>query len=133
MRLQSQPAFSCRDLRVLSILLLIPIFVLSAGCEEEERNVGDKPKPGRSQASNPAKPEFIVGKRTQEIRNASTEINKDGVLPSRRRRSPRKTRSPYQVMLMSPSSARHQSSTFNMRSIFTRQRTIVIPGITKNS
>jgi hypothetical protein len=51
------------------ILGLLAVLALAVGCEEE-RNVGSKPK-----AAAP-KPEFIVGKRTQEIKNAATELQK---------------------------------------------------------
>jgi hypothetical protein len=55
--------------RPLSLLGLLAVLALAAACEEE-RNVGGKPK-----AAAP-KPEFIVGKRTQEIKNAATELQK---------------------------------------------------------
>jgi hypothetical protein len=67
-------------------LLLAPlaatVVFLAVGCEEE-RNVGGK---GQSQgqtqakpkASVPKQPEFIVGKRTQEIKNAAPELEKGG-------------------------------------------------------
>ena len=63
---RSQCAFSCCDLRYLSVLTILFALVLSAGCEEE-RNVGDKP-------------EFIVDKRTQEIKNDATELKKGGAV-----------------------------------------------------
>lgn len=47
---------------------------LIAGCEEE-RDVAAKPK---AQVVPPAKDEFIVGKRTQEIKNAAPEVQKEG-------------------------------------------------------
>jgi len=68
----------------------------AAGCEEEVRNVGKRPQTraldqtgvsvgldtDRPQAPAPprapAKREFIVGKRTQEIRNANIELQKGG-------------------------------------------------------
>ena len=70
-----------------------------AGCGEEVRHVGDRPEtrapaltgvavglddqPGgkaRPQFKKaPAQPEFIVGKRTQEIKNANLELQKAGV------------------------------------------------------
>jgi hypothetical protein len=73
---------------------------VAAGCEEEVRNVGTRPqtraldqtgvavgldtdrpaaqaKP-KAKANVPAKPEFIINKRTQDIRNATTELQKGG-------------------------------------------------------
>jgi hypothetical protein len=47
-------------------LIALPLFLVSTGCEEE-RNVGSKPKDT-----------FIVGRRTQEIKNARTEVQKGG-------------------------------------------------------
>jgi hypothetical protein len=54
------------------VLALLAALALAAGCEEE-RNVGTKPKP-----SAPKQPEFIVGKRTQVIKNAAPELQKGG-------------------------------------------------------
>jgi hypothetical protein len=70
--------------------------LIAAGCEEEARNVGsrpqtraleqtgvavgldgERPKP-RAKLKAPENPEFIVGKRTQEIKNAATELQKGG-------------------------------------------------------
>jgi len=78
MRPRSQCTFSCCDFRHVSVLTILCALLLSAGCEEE-RNVGDKPN-GRVKAksSMPTKPEFIVGKRIQKIKNAATEIKKEG-------------------------------------------------------
>ena len=77
---RSQCAFSCCDLRHLSVLTILSALVLSAGCEEE-RNVGDKPNgQGKAKSSTPTKPEFIVGRRTQEIKNAATELKKGGAI-----------------------------------------------------
>jgi len=70
----------------------------AAGCEEEVRNVGKRPQtraldqtgvsvgldtdrpqaPAPAPPRAPAKREFIVGKRTQEIRNANLELQKGG-------------------------------------------------------
>src|SRR5262245_57279873 len=58
----------------LSILGLATALALMAGCEEE-RDVAAKPK---AQAAPPAKDTFIVGKRTQEIKNAAPEVQKRG-------------------------------------------------------
>ena len=55
-------------------LVLPAALALIAGCEEE-RNVADKPK---AQATTPAKDQFIVGRRTQEIKNAAPEVQKGG-------------------------------------------------------
>jgi hypothetical protein len=73
---RSRPAFSCCGHRHSSVLALLSALVLITGCEEE-RNVGDKPN-GQAQAKSltPPKPEFIVGKRTQEIKNATIELRK---------------------------------------------------------
>jgi hypothetical protein len=62
------------------VLIVAAILVLASGCEEE-RNVVQKPKAqasGKAQSSIPAQPEFIVGKRTKEIRNAGPELQKGG-------------------------------------------------------
>ena len=41
--------------------------------------MGDKPNgQGKAKSSMPTKPEFIMDKRTQKIRNAATEIKKEG-------------------------------------------------------
>src|SRR5271166_6595975 len=78
MRPQSQSVFSCGDFRHVSVLPILCALVLSAGCEEE-RNVGDKPNSqANARSATSTKPEFIVGKRTQEIKNATTEIKKEG-------------------------------------------------------
>ncbi|MGD0040126.1 MAG: hypothetical protein ABSE84_06905, partial [Isosphaeraceae bacterium] len=62
----------------MSVLTILSALVLSAGCEEE-RNVGDKPNgQAKAKSSTPTKPEFIVGRRTQEIKNAATELKKEG-------------------------------------------------------
>ncbi len=75
---RSRFASLCPGLQFLSILALLPVLVLSTGCEEE-RNVSSKPKAqARSQTSTPKKPEFIVGRRTQEIKNAASEVQKGG-------------------------------------------------------
>lgn len=76
----------------LSVLLILSGLALTTGCEEE-RNVGGAPG-GQVKSSKPAppKPEFIVGKRTQDVRNAGTEVSKE-VRGSPAPRSPRKTRS----------------------------------------
>ena len=75
---RSQCASSCRDLRRLSVLAIFSALVLSAGCEEE-RNVGDKPNgQAKAKSSAPPKSELIVGRRTQEIKNAATEIKTEG-------------------------------------------------------
>jgi hypothetical protein len=68
----------------------------AAGCEEEVRHVGSRPQTraldqtgvsvgldtdrpqAQAKPQAPPKPEFIVGKRTQEIRNATTELQKGG-------------------------------------------------------
>jgi hypothetical protein len=76
--------------------------LIAAGCAEEARNVGTRPqtraldqtgvavgldtdrppaqaKPQpKANAPAPAKREFIIGKRTQEIRNATAELQKGG-------------------------------------------------------
>ncbi len=75
---RSQYAFSCSHFRHGSVLTILCSLVLSAGCEEE-RNIGDKPDgQTRAKSSTPPRPEFIVGKRTQEIKNAVTEIKQKG-------------------------------------------------------
>jgi hypothetical protein len=78
-------------------LALAACTLAAAGCEEEARHVGssrpetraldqtgvavglDTERPAaQARPQAPAKPEFIVGKRTQEIRNATTELQKGG-------------------------------------------------------
>ncbi len=79
MHLQLHSACSRRCFRWLSVLAILPILVLAAGCEEQPRNVGKKPSSqAKKKSTTPPKPEFIVGKRTQEIRNASTEVKGGG-------------------------------------------------------
>jgi hypothetical protein len=52
--------------------------VLSTGCEGEQ-NVANRPNgQANAKSSTPHKPEFIVDKRTQEIKNAGIEIKKEG-------------------------------------------------------
>jgi hypothetical protein len=71
-------------LRLLLAPLAAMVVFLAAGCEEE-RNVGgagqsqgqDQAK-AKAKASAPRKAEFIVGKRTQEIKNAAPELEKGG-------------------------------------------------------
>ncbi len=75
---RSQYAFSCCHFRHVSVLTILCALVLSAGCEEE-RNVSDKlDGQAKAKSSTPSRPEFIVGKRTQEIKNAVTEIKQKG-------------------------------------------------------
>jgi hypothetical protein len=59
------------------LVLILALFSLSLGCEEE-RNVGNKHKPPAQAKAAPPKPEFIVGRRTQDIRNAAPELQKGG-------------------------------------------------------
>ncbi len=59
-------------------LMLITILLLSLGCEEE-RNVTAKPTAqGQPKASTPGADGFIVGRRTQVVKNAATEVKKAG-------------------------------------------------------
>jgi hypothetical protein len=77
----------------LSWLGLAVFTLAAAGCEEEVRHVGNRPEtraPAQTgiaigiddqpnapaQPKAPAQPQFIVGKRTQDIRNARTELQK---------------------------------------------------------
>jgi len=55
--------------------LSLAICALTAGCEEEPRQVGDKP---RVQAKTKAEPQSIINRRTQEVRKAATELQKGG-------------------------------------------------------
>jgi hypothetical protein len=67
-------------------LLLAPlaalVVFLALGCEEERNVGGEGQSQGQNQAkakaSAPRKAEFIVGKRTQEIKNAAPELEKGG-------------------------------------------------------
>ncbi len=56
------------------VLSALTVLVLAGGCEEE-RNVGNRPN---AKASTTNQPEFIVGKRTQVIKNAAPELQKGG-------------------------------------------------------
>jgi hypothetical protein len=65
------------------ILAVLPMLLLAPGCEEE-RAVSSKPK-AKSQTQAEAQPkpavpkaQFIVGQRTQDIKNASIEVQKGG-------------------------------------------------------
>jgi hypothetical protein len=67
-------------LRLLLAPLAALVAFLAAGCEEE-RNVGGKAQSqgqNQAKAAVPKQPEFIVGKRTQEIKNAAPELEKGG-------------------------------------------------------
>ncbi len=76
---QQQLTLSHRNLHGLSMLTLILASLLFAGCEEEPRNVGAKPgSQAKGKPAAPSKPEFIIGQRTQEVKNASTELKKEG-------------------------------------------------------
>ncbi len=78
MHSRSQCALSCCHFRYMSVLMILCALVLSTGCAEE-RNVGDKQNgQAKARSSTPGKLEFIVGKRTQEIKNAATEIKQEG-------------------------------------------------------
>jgi hypothetical protein len=81
---RSQPA--CLRLLPPLRLRLAPlaamVVFLAAGCEEE-RNVGGKsqsqgPTQAKAKPAAPRQAEFIVGKRTQEIKNAAPELEKGG-------------------------------------------------------
>ena len=61
------------QLKPIFAVLIFPLLVLGSGCEEE-RNVGNGHKPQAKAA--PKQPEFIVGKRTQDIKNARPELQK---------------------------------------------------------
>jgi hypothetical protein len=59
-------------------LTLVVVLALAAGCEEE-RNVRAKPKAqAQAKTSTPGAEGFIVGRRTQVIKNAATEVKKAG-------------------------------------------------------
>ena len=78
MRSRSQCAAWCCAFRHVSVLTIVCALLLSAGCEAE-RNVSDKPNgQAKAKSSTPTRPEFIVGKRTQEIKHAAIEIKKEG-------------------------------------------------------
>ena len=70
-------------LRLLLAPLAAMVVLLAAGCEEERNVGGEGQSQGQNQAkakaaSAPRKAEFIVGKRTQEIKNAAPELEKGG-------------------------------------------------------
>jgi hypothetical protein len=84
--MNSQSQLACLHfvprLRLLLAPLAAVVVFLTAGCEEE-RNVGGKAQSqgqnqAKAKASVPKQPEFIVGKRTQEIKNAAPELEKGG-------------------------------------------------------
>ena len=80
MNLRLQSACSRHGFCCLSVLAVLPVLVLATGCEEEVRNVGEQPNSqAKKKPTTPPKSEFIVGKRTKEIRNASTEVKRGGV------------------------------------------------------
>jgi hypothetical protein len=75
MQLCAAGAFHSRLKR--DLLLPFIVFVsMIAGCEEE-RNLAVKPQ-SQAQSKASKQPEFIVGKRTQDIRNATPELEKGG-------------------------------------------------------
>ncbi len=79
MHFQFQAVCSRFRSRRMFVLAILPALVFSAGCEEEVRNVGKKPNSqAKGETKTPPKPEFIVGRRTQEIKNASTELKTGG-------------------------------------------------------
>ncbi|MFI5454736.1 MAG: hypothetical protein ACHRXM_04735 [Isosphaerales bacterium] len=55
--------------------LSLAICALAVGCEEEPRQVGDKPN---IQAKAKVEPQSIINRRTQEVRKAATELQKGG-------------------------------------------------------
>jgi hypothetical protein len=55
--------------------LSLAICALAAGCEEEPRHVDSKPN---VQAKTKVEPQSIINRRTQEVRNAATELEKGG-------------------------------------------------------
>ena len=59
------------------LVLVLTLFSLCLGCEEE-RNVGSKHKPPAQAKATAPKDTFIVGRRTQDIRNARPELQKGG-------------------------------------------------------
>ena len=78
MHFQATSLPSCHNFRVITVLSLVCTLGFIAGCEEEP-SVVDKPsRQTRARSTKPVKPEFIVGKRTQDIRNASAEIEQQG-------------------------------------------------------
>src|SRR5262249_53375848 len=56
----------------LLLWLSLGLYAFGSGCEEA-RHVDGQPKPG---ATSKAEPESIINRRTQEIRNANTEVQK---------------------------------------------------------
>jgi hypothetical protein len=69
-------------LRLLLAPLAALVVFMAAGCEEERNVDGKGQSQGQTQAKAkaqaPRKAEFIVGKRTQEIKNAAPELEKGG-------------------------------------------------------
>ena len=78
MRLEAQDVLTCIRRQRLAVVSIFCTLLVIVGCEEEH-SVSDRPvQPGRAGSSTPPKPEFIVGKRTQEIKNAGPEIRREG-------------------------------------------------------
>jgi len=81
---------SLRLQRVTSGLIPLCLLILAAGCEAEERHVGNaSPKPKTNKAAAQPKPEpvdhgFIVGKRTQDIKRAEPELQKGAQVASQK-------------------------------------------------
>lgn len=77
---QDEPCFrASRQFKPIALVTVLTISWLCLGCEEE-RNPGNKPKAQTHAKAKAAAPEdhFIVGKRTQDIRNARPELEKKG-------------------------------------------------------
>ena len=64
-----------RPRRLRFLPLSVSALALSAGCEEPRHDAGAKPAPAPQPALK-AEDNFIVGKRTQDVRNAEPELQK---------------------------------------------------------
>jgi hypothetical protein len=78
MQLRLEYPLISRALQHLPVLAALFGLAFYTGCEEEP-NVGAKPsRQVKATSQGTPKPEFIVGKRTQEIKNANAEVKQEG-------------------------------------------------------
>ena len=77
MRQDTRLPVRTRKLESRFLVLILTLFSMCLGCEEE-RNVGGKPKPPAQAKAAAPKDTFIVGRRTQEILDARPELQKGG-------------------------------------------------------
>ena len=78
MQLRAEYALLARALKRLALLALPFTLVFYPGCTEDPNAVGKPRSQIKGGSQTTPKPAFIVGKRTQEIRNANAEVNQKG-------------------------------------------------------